>query len=195
MELNHQKLIIKQKLEKLEAFTGIETKNKYQILLETGEEILFAYEESNTFARLILKRKRKLTINIIDNNKTNFLKIEKKFAFFMPEFEIFDSQNQPLGKIKTKFGLNSKIEIYNNNNELIFYCENELLHPWTFKIFKTKKSTKQLGLISKKWSGVGKEMFTDADNFKIDFDQITDETDKQRILSLSLIIDLFVFEK
>lgn len=69
------------------------------------------------------------------------------------------------------------------------------MHPWTFNIYKSKVIENSLSLITKKWSGIGKEMFTDADNFLIDFDKITEENDKKRILALALIIDLFVFER
>lgn len=82
MELNYQKLIIKQEVEMIEALTGIETKNKYQILNENKERVLYAYEKSNRLARILLKSIRPLEIYFIDNNKDKILKIEKKFAFF-----------------------------------------------------------------------------------------------------------------
>jgi uncharacterized protein YxjI len=195
VELNYNKLIIKQKIESLEMFTGLETKNKYQILNESGTEVLLAYEQSHWFARIILKKMRKLSLTFIDSSKNTFLRVEKKFAFFFPEFEIFDSKNINIGKVKTRFGLTSKIEIYNGDSTLIFYCKNQMMHPWIFNIFKNKTSDKSLGMISKKWSGFGKEAFTDADNFIINFNLITDENEKKRILALSLIIDLYVFEK
>ncbi|MDA3855144.1 MAG: phospholipid scramblase-related protein [Candidatus Woesearchaeota archaeon] len=195
MELNYNKLIVKQKFEGLEAFTGIETKNKYQILTEGGNEVLYAFEESNWFMRILLKKMRSLDITFINPQKETFLKVNKKFAFFLPQFDVYDNNKQLIGIVKTRFGLTSKIEVYDNNNQLIFFTKNEIMHPWTFNIYKSKVMENSIGLISKKWSGVGKEMFTDADNFLIDFDQISDENDKKIILALALIIDLFVFER
>lgn len=114
--------------------------------------------------------------------------------FFLPEFKIYDSSNQFIGSIKTRFGIVAKFEIYDKNGKLLFYCENGLIHRWTFNIFNSKSKETQIALISKKWSGIGKESFTKADNFLIDFDKITEELDKKIILSLSIIIDLFAFE-
>jgi len=212
-ELNHKKLIVKQKVEGLEILTGIESSNKYQILTENEKELFFAYEESNFLARIILKKMRPLKVFIKknneivnnengensndsnNNNKTGFLRIEKKFAFFWPEFEVFDSQNLLIAKIKTKFGFTSKFEIFDKNNRLQFYCKNKIGSPWTFNIYKTKVEENPIGVISKKWSGIGKEIFTDSDNFKIDFKEISQINDKKIILGLSLIIDLYAFEK
>ena len=191
---DYEKLVVQQKVEKLEVFTGIETKNKYSILTDQGKDILFAYEESNWFSRVLLKQSRPLLINFIDNNKNNFLKIEKKFAFFFPEFSILNSDNQLIAKVKTRFGLNSRLEVYDNNNQLVFFLKNQVMHPWTFNIYKSKSDENSIALISKKFSGLSKEFFTNADNFVIDFNQIKTEEEKKIILALSLIIDLFVFE-
>lgn len=193
MELNYEKLVVKQKVEMLEAITSIETKNKYEVYTIDGEKILSAFEQSNWFLRILLKRTRAMKISFLDNQNQEFIRIEKKFAFFYPDFEIFEN-NILIGKIKTRFGINSKIEILDNNENLIYYSKNQVMHPWTFNIFKNKVDQDSIGLISKKWSGLGKEIFTDSDNFLIEFNQIKDEEDKKRILALSIIIDLFVFE-
>lgn len=193
MELNYEKLVVKQKVEMLEAITSIETKNKYEVYTIDGEKILSAFEQSNWFLRILLKRTRAMKISFLDNQNQEFIRIEKKFAFFYPDFEIFEN-NILIGKIKTRFGINSKIEILDNNENLIYYSKNQVMHPWTFNIFKNKVDQDSIGLISKKWSGLGKEIFTDSDNFLIEFNQIKDDENKKIILALSIIIDLFVFE-
>lgn len=195
MDLNYNKLIVKQELDFIEAIAGIEVKNKYKILAEDKKEILYAYEQSNTLARILLKQLRPLTITIIDTNNNNtILKINKKFAFLLPIFEILDSNNNLIAKVKSKFSLNSKLEVFDINNQQIFYTKNQVMHPWTFNIYKNKNENNSLALILKKFSGVGKEMFTKADNFSIDFNQIQDNQEKEIIIALSLIIDLFIFE-
>ena len=47
----YQELIFRQSKEMLEMFTDFETANRYRILAPTGEEIMYAYEESGMISR------------------------------------------------------------------------------------------------------------------------------------------------
>jgi hypothetical protein len=53
----------------------------------------------------------------------------------------------------------------------------------------------EVGLIAKKWSGMGKEMFTDADNFNITFPSSIDNAQKSILLGALFLIDMIYFEK
>ena len=79
MQIQQQKLTIKQEVEELEIFTSIETKNKYRILDQTGKDLFYAYEESKFFSRQLLKTIRPLKLTIINKNKQPELIIERNF--------------------------------------------------------------------------------------------------------------------
>jgi len=194
MDLNYSKLFVKQKVEMVEVFTGFETKNKYQILSESGGEVLFAYEESDWFTRFLLKKMRALKLHFIDREKKEHLFVEKKFAFFFPKFQVYNSEHKLLAQVTTRFGMVSKFEIFDENNQMIYYCSNKVMHPWTFEIFRNKNDKNVLGKITKEWSGLGAESFTDKDNFLVDFEKISDNNHKQIVLALALMIDLYRFE-
>ena len=49
------RFIVRQKVERLEAITGIETKNRYEVLTPDGRVVALAYEESGTIGRLSSK--------------------------------------------------------------------------------------------------------------------------------------------
>ncbi|MBU2530993.1 MAG: scramblase, partial [Elusimicrobia bacterium] len=57
------------------------------------------------------------------------------------------------------------------------------------------KNDVEVGKIIKKWSGLGKEAFTDADNFNITFPQGIDVKQKAILLGALFLIDLLYFEK
>ena len=40
------RFIVKQRVERLEAITGIETRNRYEVLTPGGQAVMWAYEES-----------------------------------------------------------------------------------------------------------------------------------------------------
>ncbi|XP_077865055.1 phospholipid scramblase 1-like [Saccoglossus kowalevskii] len=75
--------------------------------------------------------------------------------------------------------------------------------PWTcylsviviyVQVLSTDGAT-QVGKISKQWSGMVKEMFTDADNFGITFPMDLDVNMKAVMLGACFLIDFMFFEK
>ena len=69
--------------------------------------------------------------------------------------------------------------------------EGPLFHPWTFHI---KKQGREVGKILKKWSGLGKEMFTDADTFALSLDPNLEANEKSLLLGAVFLIDFVHFE-
>jgi len=63
------KLLIKQKKEWLEIFSGFETNNKYEIYNGFGQQILYAFEDTSCCCRCWCGPSRAFTIKIIDNNR------------------------------------------------------------------------------------------------------------------------------
>ena len=55
------RLIVKQRVEGFEAITGVETRNRYEVLTQDGQSVMLAYEESGGLGRVFLKRNRALT--------------------------------------------------------------------------------------------------------------------------------------
>ena len=67
---------------------------------------------------------------------------------------------------------------------------------WRFWKFPVVRGTKSVCLIEKKWSGLGKEMFTDADNFKVTYIDPTLTPDhKLLLLTGAVFIDILYFER
>jgi uncharacterized protein YxjI len=140
-----------------------------------------------------------LKIHIVDSNNSDLLLIEKGFAFFLPKFVVYDSDKSKVAEIKTRFKMpGTHKEIYDKDGTLIFESISKMMHPWTFRIFKgnsPKNEGHEVALITKKWSGGGKEIFTYADNFLVDFKSVSSKSDKELILALAFAIDLTVFER
>ncbi len=186
------KLIIKQKVEALEIFTSFETKNRYAVYDESGKELYFAYEESKFLGRNVLNTHRPLKLIIIDNNKKEQLIIERKFYFVFSEYTISTPDGKKLGEIKQRFKwLKRLFDIYDESGSVVLECISKALQFWTFNIFR---GPNQVGSIKKKWTGFGKEMFTDADTFHIDLSTLTDK-EKTLALATAFAVDLQYFER
>ncbi len=61
-------LIVKQKVELLEAFSGCETKNKYKIKNSMGQEVYKAKEETDCCTRQCCGPLRPFDMTVKDNN-------------------------------------------------------------------------------------------------------------------------------
>jgi len=66
-----------------------------------------------------------------------------------------------------------------------------ILHPWTFEI---REGEEVFGKITKKWSGLLKEGFTDADNFGVTFPADWPNEIKAILLGAVFLIDFVHFE-
>ena len=189
-------LIIRQQKEWGEILTGFETKNKYEVVDHFSNLLLEVQEEGGsaltTITRLFLKALRPFTMHLFSPQGAGLFKLTRPFRFYFHELDVSQSNGAPLGKIKRRFALLRRIySVVDRNGNEIFELFGPLLHPWTFQI---KKGGQELGKITKKWSGLVKESFTDADNFGITFPNGIDLSQKAVLLGAVFLIDFIHFE-
>ena len=107
--------------------------------------------------------------------------------------EVFSPEGRHLGSVKREFSLlEKKFKVMDAQGGELYGIRAPILHPWTFKI---SKGGVESGEIVKKWSGLGKEAFTDADNFSVTFPQGADGDQKAVLLGALFLIDMVYFEK
>lgn len=191
-----QSLIIQQRKELAELF-GVETRNKYEILDEQKNNLGFAAEQGKgllaLFARSFLGHWRKFEIHIFDSERNLLLKAFHPFRWFFQRLEIKDSNNQPIGYLQQRFAILTKhFDILDEHEQLIYSVKSPFYKIWTFPFYERDN---EVARVEKKWSGLVKEIFMDADNFHVSFGNITDTKHKQLILCSAFFIDLQYFER
>ena len=193
MEISQNKLMIEQKAMLTEVFTKFELSNKYKILDEIGNELYYAYEESGFISRQILGTRRPLTLKIVDKSNKILLTMNKPFYWLYADFTIKSPKGEILGYIKQKkWFLTKQFDVYDRSKQLCLKSISKIPKIWTFDVFR---GPNKVGSIIKKWSGILKEFFTDADHYDVDFGSISDKRLKELILALVFAIDLRKFEK
>ena len=100
-----ESLMVRQQVEPLQVFIGLETQNRYKILDNAGNEILFAYEESGFLGRQFLGGHRPLTIKIIDGEGNLRLIAQRKFFWFFSHLELLSPEGAVLGRLQRRFKL------------------------------------------------------------------------------------------
>jgi len=190
---NYDTFIVQQKKEWTEILTSLETKNKYKIFDASGAEIFFAFEDkSNWLIRQLLKAARPFTMTITDTASSAVLHVQRPFRWFFPEVTITDAQGREIGKIVKQFTFFRRLyTVTDKAGAEVFRLFGPILKPWTFNIIENER---EVGKVTKKWSGAIKEMFTAADNFGAEFPREWSDEKKSIILGAIFLIDIVHFE-
>jgi len=186
-------LVVNQKKEWGEIITGLETRNSYAIADDSGNKLyLAAEEENNTLLRWFLKALRPFTITVFSEDIQAVLKVVRPFRFYFHRAEIIDAEGRALGEVVRRFSLLRRVySVLDGSGNELYQLFGPLLHPWTFQI---KKDGIEYGKITKKWSGLAKESFTDADNFGVLFPAEWESSLKALFLGAVFLIDFVHFE-
>jgi hypothetical protein len=201
---NCREVIVKQRVEKREIFYGYECSNRYVFIdPDSGEEMGGADESSGGFGgflcRAFLGPARPLGLAITDPAQGVWMEARRPFSplgFVKPPTLTVNWNHGMLGTVTRIWPLvlrrRYRVSVANDfGSDLI--VDGSLFKPWTFPILKNGRSA---GFIQKKWSGVGRELFTDADNFLVRFDDPDLDVGERRLLvAAALAIDYDFFEK
>lgn len=205
-------LMIKQKVEMLEAVAGVmgyglETSNKYRIKNSLGQNVFKATEDTDCCTRIMCGPARPFDMIIKDNADREVLHLNRPYAcqscFFpccLQKLEVSSPPGTTIGFVKQKWTcIKPKFEITDGDGNVALV----ILGPWCtfacgqsveFKIMTADESV-EVGRISKEWTGLLKEAFTDSDNFGITFPMDLDVRCKATLLGAAFLIDYMFFEK
>lgn len=179
-----------------EIITGFETRNKYKVLDESGIEIGFVAEQRKgllgTLLRFMLRSHRPMHIKVWDKNRAELLDIERPFHWFFSDMTV-SSNNRSIGHIRQRFGIiYKKYDVADVNGKIFARVRAPFWRLWTFPIYDLRD--KEVGVITKKWGGFLREIFTDEDKFRVDFAKFT-ALERAVIFATAITIDLDYFEE
>ena len=191
----HQELIVRQRVEGLEAITGFETENRYEVLTPEGEQVMYAYEESGGLSRFLLKSHRPLDIHVVDTNGSPVLTASREFFWFFSHLHMSDTSGRHVGALRRQMTfLKRRFTLTDQNDQPIGEIVGSLFRPFTF--FVNDLRGEEIGRVTKQWSGFMREGFTDADTFQVLFsDSERSEDFRLLLLTAAFAIDLDFFEK
>ena len=106
------------------------------------------------------------------------------FWGFTPVY-VYDGKGMLLGKFKRKFRFGgAKFEITDPQERVIGTLKGNLI-GWDFKFVRENI---EIGMVNKKWAGIGKELFTTADNYMLIINDHVPQNDPIRALMLSAVM-------
>lgn len=189
---------IRQKVELGEALLGFEQSNKYAI--DLGDRgVGYALEEQGGWwgilRRQLLRSHRPLDVAVHDPSGHVTLSLSRPFFFFFSELRVEAADGTLLGYVRRRFSvLYKKYDLCDARGMPFAHVKAAFWRIWKFPIVDVRGQ--EVGAIQKRWSGMLKEMFTDADNFTVDFGQAVAWPLEQRavLFSAALSIDMDFFD-
>ncbi|XP_072034292.1 phospholipid scramblase 1-like isoform X2 [Amphiura filiformis] len=201
-------LLVQQQVELLEAFVGFETSNKYVVKNTLGQQVYFAAEDTNCCTRNCCGNKRCFDMKILDNKKKKeVIHLIRDLRCstcwcpcFMQKMEVQAPIGTTIGYVcQTWSPCYPKFAIKDAKENVILRIEGPLCTcnccgDVEFDVMSEDGSAK-VGKISKQWTGLIKEHFTDADNFGINFPMDLDVNVKATLMGACFLIDFMYFER
>ena len=122
------------------------------------------------------------------------VRVSRGVSIFLSKVDVFDDKDVRIGGFKQKFfSLGGAFTVLDANDEPV--CE--LKGKWTGWDFKfLAPDGTEFAHVTKKWAGLGKELFTSADNYALQiFDSVPpDSVVRQLILGSVMCIDMVLKE-
>ncbi|KAM7292193.1 phospholipid scramblase 2 [Ixodes scapularis] len=200
-------LLVKQKVELLEAFLGFETQNKYTIKNSMGQKVYHATEDTDCCTRNCCGPARPFDIKVADNSGNEVLHFQRDLRCTscccpccLQRLEVSAPPGRPIGWVVQEWSiLTPQFRVENAAGECVLriegpICTMSICGDVEFKVL-SKDGSVEVGKISKQWAGLLKEAFTDTDNFGISFPMDLDVHMKAVLLGALFLIDYMFFEK
>jgi uncharacterized protein YxjI len=185
-------LTVRQVVERLEVFTGLETQNRYEILAPDGASLMFAHEESGFLSRQFLRNHRPLNLYIVEPDGSPALTASRGFFFFLSHMHVHGADGRAVGSVHRQLTFLKRRFSLETPAMQIASVEGPLFKPNTFMI---TRDGGEVARITKQWGGVLREAFSKADTFNVEFSTPHDQDFSLLVLATALVIDLEFFEK
>ncbi|MEO6594796.1 MAG: phospholipid scramblase-related protein [Planctomycetota bacterium] len=192
---DRERVLIHQTKEWGEILLGFESKNRFELRDEAGVRLGYAAEEAKGvgqwFLRNLFGRCRKASLHVYDASGQQLGRGEKPFRWFFHRMEVFDG-DQSIGAVQRKFSwLHRVFAIENAAGQEVMELKSPLFRIWTFTLWFQGQ---EVGVIRKKWGGLLKEMFTDADVFGLEVKKHVPLEVRKLLLIATFLVDFTCFE-
>ncbi|MFT5225852.1 MAG: hypothetical protein ACI8XX_001604 [Polaribacter sp.] len=164
----------------------------------TGEIIMECREPTLGFFTKLLrftdyKRMTPFDIQIRTPDGEPIVRIQRGISLFLSKVVVRDLNNEVLGGFAQKlFSIGGKFDVLDKHDQVMCKLEGK----WTGWDFYFRNNGKEFAHVSKKWAGLGREMFTSADNYMLEISDNVPENDDVRklILAAVMCIDMVLKE-
>jgi uncharacterized protein YxjI len=165
---------------------------------QTGDLLMECREERLNFLTKLFrftdyKRMTPFDIQIRTPDGQQLIRITRGISLLLSSVSVFDENDQLIGGFKQKFfSIGGAFNVLDANDQPVCTLEGK----WTGWDFKFMAGEIEFAHITKKWGGIGKELFTSADNYALEISEAVpaDHVARQLILAAVMCIDMVLKE-
>lgn len=165
---------------------------------ETNEIILECREEQLGFFTKLLrftdyKRMTPFDVEIKTTDGKQVVRIKRGVSFFLSKVDVLDEKDQKIGGFKQKFfSIGGAFSVLDKDDNPV--CQ--LKGKWTGWDFRFMDGEREFAHVTKKWAGLGKELFTSADNYVLEISETVPQNHvaRQLIMAAVMCIDMVLKE-
>lgn len=165
--------------------------NEYDVLDPQSQQKLIDCREPNLgfFTKLLrftdYKRMTPFEVVLTAATGEKVLTVKRGVSLFASVVQVLDENDQLVGTFKQKlFSFNAKFDVLDPAGAVV--CT--LKGNWRAWDFRFMQGETELAVVNKKWAGLGKELFTTADNYMLSIADTTPTDSSARILIMAAVM-------
>lgn len=133
---------------------------------ETGQLVMECRENLGLITRIFrfsdCKRMTPFNVCVRTPDGRQVVRVQRGVSVFLSKVRVYDENDEQIGGFKQKFfSIGGAFKVLDRNDQPL--CE--LKGKWTGWDFRFVSGGTELAQVSKKWAGIGRELFTSADNY------------------------------
>jgi uncharacterized protein YxjI len=193
-----QRLTVRQRKRWLELLLNFELKNAYDVYDDRQMPVFRVREQGNGLLsflkRIFLGPFRPFRALVTDlGTDAPVMAVQRPFRFIFHRLEVSSPDGEHLGAIQRRWSWLRRIYVIEDaHGNVIADIFGPILRPWTFEVLIDGRPQ---AVIRKRWSGLLKEAFTDADNFGVDIGALSSSRLKALVFAATVLIDVVHFER
>ncbi len=163
-----------------------------QVLMECREPSLGMITKILRFTDY--KRMTPFDVRITTPDGRQVVRVKRGVSIFLSKVEVLDDKDQVVGGFQQKFfSIGGKFDVLNAAGAPVCTLQGKWT-AWDFKF--VAPNGQELAHVAKKWAGLGKELFTSADNYMLEIYKTVPAEDpvRQLIIAAVMCIDMVLKE-
>lgn len=165
--------------------------NNYDIYEPSTGTLMLECREPNLglFTKLFrfsdYKRMTPFDIVISTPEGAKVLSVKRGISLLTSEVEVLDEHDRLVGRFKQKlFSIGGKFDVLDAQDRVLCTLQGK----WTSWDFRFMQGATEIASVTKRWAGLGKELFTSADNYMLSIAPSVPANDPQRLLIVAAVM-------
>lgn len=174
-----------------EHFGLLKAANSYDVYDPESGNVLMECREPNLFwlTKVLrftdFKRMTPFDVQVKTPDDQRVVRIMRGISLLVSKVEVRDGNNELVGYFSQKlFSIGGRFDVFDKNDQLVCSLEGTWM-AWDF-YFKQGETT--LAHVTKKWQGLGAELFTSADNYVLEVNPEVPEDSDTRLLIFAAVM-------